>query len=132
MIAFFTHNDQELDHTGSKHVGNIETTRAKLTAVFGEPYEGDGYKTAYEWDIKFLDGTFATIYDWEHRFYKADREMPWHIGGWSGLAIDNVNEALKQHAHPDYVRGWYEHHGLEYHAYKLDSGVNSPVLGWHL
>lgn len=74
--------------------GHVKTTYNKLVEVFGEPhYRGDG-KVTCEWNLRFVDGTIATIYD-----YKCDEtpmgEYEWHIGGYNNFAVKRVTELLK-------------------------------------
>jgi hypothetical protein len=70
--------------------GEIEVTYAQLVSVFGpEHSDGDGYKVQAEWNLKFDDGTYSTIYDYkEGDSYHGEGEgIPkeqvtcWHIGG---------------------------------------------------
>jgi hypothetical protein len=59
------------------------TTRAELTAVFGEPVTYEDSKTTLEWGMRF-GSTIATIYDWkrgEEGTPANNEEMVYHIGG---------------------------------------------------
>ena len=49
---------------GTHGQGAIECPYSQLLAAFGEPSEGDGYKTQAEWTVVTPDGV-ATIYDWK-------------------------------------------------------------------
>ena len=80
--------------------GHIETTRAELTRIFGEPtqYE-EGDKVTLEWGILFEDGTIATIYDWKR--YElgtpTDSELlHWHIGGLTARAVALVKSSISK------------------------------------
>ena len=44
--------------------GEINCSYSLLVARFGEPSEGDGYKTQAEWTVYTPSG-IATIYDWK-------------------------------------------------------------------
>jgi hypothetical protein len=86
---------EEID--GTHLIGEIETTRAELTAILGKPteYEG-GDKVTIEWGIK-LGSTVATIYDWK-RYEEGTPEMhevySYHIGGRDGRALELVKGLL--------------------------------------
>jgi hypothetical protein len=86
---------EEID--GTHLIGEVETTRAELTAILGKPteYEG-GDKVTIEWGIK-MGKTVATIYDWKRYEEGApeQRELyAYHIGGASEKALDLVNTLL--------------------------------------
>jgi hypothetical protein len=100
--------------------GYIKTTYQELCQVFGvENCDGDGgYKVQAEWDLKFADGTYATIYDWKESQAK-EHVTDWHIGGQSNLAVARVQEAVAE------FRAGIVHtpalevnaqHGLEYYG----------------
>ena len=101
-IQFHTHNTKKSIDAGGTHLqGAIETTYAKLKAMFGQPTDGDGYKVDAEWEIEFEDGTIATIYNWKNgKNYNGARGLAktkitnWHIGGHSSKATDKVLELL--------------------------------------
>lgn len=86
--------------------GYIEADYDELVACFGEPTsEGDGYKVDAEWELKFADGTVATIYNWKngHNYLGEDGLPPecitnWHIGGKTARAVERVKDALFDHA----------------------------------
>jgi hypothetical protein len=76
--------------------GCIETTYQKLCEVFGEPtvYDLDSdEKTHAEWDIRFEDGTIATVYDWKNYCDPEDVEE-WMIGGKNRRSVDLVMETI--------------------------------------
>ena len=80
--------------------GHIETTRAELTRVFGEPthYE-EGDKVTLEWGILFEDGTIATIYDWKRYELGTPTDpevLQWHIGGLTARAVDLVKSSISK------------------------------------
>ncbi len=82
--------------------GYIVATRRELEATFGAPLLGEeGNKTTTEWDILFIDGTVATIYDWKRYELgapKMDERITWNIGGTSYLAVERVEDSLLIHA----------------------------------
>jgi len=93
---FITHNDEEVSWKGCSLRGYLEATVDSVTEVFGEPMDGDGYKTTREWHIKFEDGCVATIYDWKEsdRDWESDI-IVWHIGGATNDALWNVDSYLQ-------------------------------------
>lgn len=89
--------------------GEVNASYRTLVDCFGEPGEGDGYKSAFEWRLRFDDGTVATIYDWKSTdLYEPGLGAPdslkhyesfcWHIGGTSKAAVERVREQLARHA----------------------------------
>ena len=88
---------------GSWLQGEITTTYANLVSIFGEPNsDGDGYKVQAEWDIRFEDGTYATIYDWKEgsSYNGPGQGIPpemvtnWHIGGTERAAYYRVSDLI--------------------------------------
>ena len=83
---------------GTHLIGEVKTTRAELTALFGKPIEyGEaGDKVTIEWGIKWGE-TIATIYDWK-RYEEGTPEMNevylYHIGGRDGRALELVKGLL--------------------------------------
>ena len=73
--------------------GYVKTTYDKLVEVFGEPHFFGGDKTTCEWNLKFADGTIATIYDYKE-YSTPMYEYDWHIGGYNQYAVKRVTEAL--------------------------------------
>jgi hypothetical protein len=86
--------------SGTSLQGYIETTKAELVSVFGEPmWSGsDGEKVTIEWGILFEDETLATIYDWK-RYEQGtpanDELMTYNIGGFNIRAVELVKNALE-------------------------------------
>ena len=78
---------------GTSLQGYIEANYWDLVDTFGEPEQGDQYKTQAEWCLKFADGTLATIYDWKQSCKPQD-VTKWNIGGFSILAEDYINKTL--------------------------------------
>jgi hypothetical protein len=71
----------------------------------------DNYKSDAEWQVQFDDGTVATIYNWKNgRNYCGDEGTPthlireWHIGGYSGDAVDLVKTAIRNKTIGDALR----------------------------
>jgi len=102
-MNYKTHNDTNVNAGGTSLVGEITASYAKLTETFGEPMEGDGYKTDAEWEIKFEDGSIATIYNWKdgknycgHSGLKTVNIRDWHIGGFSSGVVNYIKQALRQ------------------------------------
>ena len=95
MTVQFTRPDDWSVADGTFYAGNITTTYAELTEVFG-PDEGPSgdEKTQAEWTILFEDGTVATIYDWKEYGTPVEEVTDWHIGGRSSRAVDLVQAVL--------------------------------------
>lgn len=99
-MNFLTHNDADVTTSGTHLQGYISTSYSKLRGLFGESQSWDGYKTDWEWNIEFEDGTVATIYNWKNGpNYGAHEVTPdmikeWHVGGYSQEALKNVNRIL--------------------------------------
>jgi hypothetical protein len=100
--AEFTKDGVEIN--GTHLQGEITTTREELTKTFGAPSFCDwdsGDKVTIEWELKFSDGTIATIYDYkriecgeEAEPIDLFEEYEWHIGGTSREAVLRVSELL--------------------------------------
>ena len=75
----------------------VTTSYSRLVEVFGEPDIGPNDtgcdKVTCEWDLRFEDGTYATIYDWKE-YDTPFGEYRWHIGGNNYMAGVRVFEAL--------------------------------------
>ena len=85
---------------GSHLQGYIVATYDDLVQVFGAssygPDDTGGDKVTCEWNLKFRDGTVATIYDWKE-VYTPRGEYRWHIGGLNQAAVDRIHEAMGMH-----------------------------------
>jgi len=102
--TFTTHNTcaAPINTNGTSLHGYINATRKQLETVFGAPVEygeddGDG-KVTTTWDIQFVDGTVATLYDWkrdEAGAPEADEIIDWHIGGMGIGSVPKVHEAFR-------------------------------------
>ena len=84
-------------------VGYVAVSYDHLVKAFGKPTSqrpsGDD-KVRICWDIEFVDGTVATIYDWKNygKTIKWVKEnfLEWHIGGNNKNAADKVLAVLKK------------------------------------
>jgi hypothetical protein len=94
--------DSTVDVCMSSLQGYIQSSYTSLVAVFGEPtYLDDDTdeKVNVEWEIRFEDGTIATIYNWKD--YDggaecwADPQYYWHIGGFGQRAVELVSQVLQ-------------------------------------
>ena len=86
-----------MDATEGTHgQGSVWARHEELKALFGEPWEGDGYKTRLEWVILFDDGTCATIYDWKQRGLPVEEVTDWSVGGHTTHAVRLVVDALEK------------------------------------
>jgi hypothetical protein len=94
---------KEIEIAGTFLQGYVETTKAELVSVFGDPIQyADGDKVTIEWGIRFEDGTIATIYDWkryERGTPKDNERMTYNIGGLTPRAVELVNLAIKNNKH---------------------------------
>jgi hypothetical protein len=103
-MSFVTHNHADIGISGSCLQGYIKASYAELRELFGEPTDGDGYKVDAEWDLRFDDGTVATVYNWKDGpSYCGESGTPvpeitdWHVGGNTKRALDSVQIALDLH-----------------------------------
>ena len=85
--------------------GHVKITYKELCAIFGqENNTGDDYKVQAEWQIKFADGIYATIYDYKQGknycgssgISKA-KVTDWHIGGMTKASVSRVMEVIDAH-----------------------------------
>lgn len=92
--AFITHNQERITGIdGTCYQGNMNAPYKILVKVFGEPMEGCTTKTQAEWEIRFEDGTVATIYDWKVQVPK-EEVTQWNIGGRSYTSVAHVIDAV--------------------------------------
>ena len=83
--------------------GEINCPYSMLLSVFGEPEDGDGYKTQAEWTIATPAG-IATIYDWkqgdsyhgEGNGTPVEQIREWSIGGHNKAVMEWIKKAIKQ------------------------------------
>jgi len=102
-MNFKTHNDKEIDSTGTHLQGTINIDYKTLVKAFGEPNGSDGYKSDAEWDLLFDDGTPATIYNYKDGINYLDENgtpvekiTDWHIGGEDEKAVLHIEAVLKE------------------------------------
>lgn len=104
-LQFVTHNNAtEIETGGSCLQGHVTASFSELKAVFGEPHESDEYKSDAGWDLRFGDGTIATIYNWKDGpNYNGKDGTPveqitdWHVGGFDQKAVGHVEVTLQLH-----------------------------------
>lgn len=105
-LKFITHNDDDLiDINGTSYQGTITANYIDLVDVFGDPLDGDNYKTDAEWIVKFTCGEMevvATIYNWKDgKSYCGDDGLDvtdiceWNVGGYDANAFLWVKTALE-------------------------------------
>jgi len=85
-------NQPSTQVTGTHSQGTIRASGPELIRKLGQPQQGDGYKTFFEWTIESENG-IATIYDWKlyasveeavvHLVYH-ESPITWNIGGHNG------------------------------------------------
>lgn len=83
-----------VDANGTHLQGHITCSYDVLHEVFGEPMEGDGYKTQAEWVGK-SGNTVFTIYDWKEDQGAYD-VTNWHIGGYDQKSVEVVHNIVKE------------------------------------
>lgn len=88
---------------GTSLHGYLDTTFDSLVKVFGPPNFDDissDDKVKIEWDIKFNDGTVATIYDYKNYEMSNDevkeKNKDWHIGGHSDDSLKEVVRKMEK------------------------------------
>ena len=84
--------------------GYIDADYKVLVKVFGKAGVGDEYKTDAEWELKFSDGTYATIYNYKDGKNYCGKSglaktqiREWHVGGSSSKAVRCVEAMLAQY-----------------------------------
>jgi hypothetical protein len=82
-MNFKTHHETRMDINGTHLQGYLKSPYDDLLALFGDPMAGDGYKVDAEWNVRFEDGTVATIYN-----YKTGRNYL----GTDGLDVEDITD----------------------------------------
>ena len=99
---------EKFEDTGGTYLqGHIDTTYENIVSELGKQHHnGDDYKTDAEWNIKFEDGTIATLYNWKNgKNYCRDEGLDiediteWNIGGHSPRARDLLFSLLNKSDH---------------------------------
>ena len=85
---------EEINGTGLQ--GYAETSYEALVRAFGEPDRLDDGKVRVEWQLKFPDGTIATIYDWKEYRIPVEQVKIWNIGGKNQDAVRWVQNVLPE------------------------------------
>ena len=100
-FVYTTHNEGNINVSGTSLQGYVEVSFERLVAMFGKPHESDGYKVDAEWDIRLGDGTIATIYNWKngtnycgHEGLPASQMIDWHVGGFNRDVVFKVQQLL--------------------------------------
>jgi hypothetical protein len=77
--------------------GSVYATFDQLVALFGEPFgsSADG-KVQAMWQVKFGDGTIATIYDYKEYDTAVEDVTCWSVGGHSERAEKLVEAILRR------------------------------------
>ena len=98
-----THNDDsDIDDNDTSLMGYMDVSYDRLVELFGEPCDGDGYKTDAEWSIEFDDGTVATIYNWKNGpnyrggYGDIKKIKEWNIGGKNHKAVDKIHKLMPE------------------------------------
>lgn len=100
-MKFTTHNQAHIETSGTYLQGYIQANYIDLVETFGQPFEGDNYKTDAEWNICFEDGTRATIYNYKTGKNYCGAEgldvediKDWNVGGFDKKAVERVLTVL--------------------------------------
>lgn len=104
---FITHNDDDLINiNGTCYQGTLTANYIDIEDTFGEPLEGDNYKTDAEWIVSFSVGdstVVATIYNWKNgKSYCGDDGddvldiCEWNVGGHDPMCVALVEQAIKE------------------------------------
>jgi hypothetical protein len=86
---------------GTSLQGYVNVDYATLVNVFGEPDEGDAYKTDANWSVT-VNGTVCTIYNYKDgvnylgsvRGKQKEYITDWHIGGRTLRSVKLVEGAI--------------------------------------
>jgi hypothetical protein len=83
---------QNITSGGTSRQGTFKGTYREIVEVLGEPNfvseaNGDG-KTQAEWNIKYIDGTVITLYDYKKYNTDVEDVTTWSIGGFDGKSVD--------------------------------------------
>ena len=102
-MKYQTHRDIIIETEGSFFQGYIGADYVDLFNLINSPLMGDAYKVDAEWNIKFEDGTVATIYNWKNgKNYLGDSGLKvhemreWHVGGFSKVALLHVAKVMNK------------------------------------
>jgi hypothetical protein len=111
---FTTHGQVEMNSDespinidGTSLVGEMECSFYDIYDTFGRPHGGDEYKIDAGWDIEFVDGLVATIYNYKNGLnYSSDGTQltditEWHIGGKDKVVVDRIKGMLSTHIDKD-------------------------------
>lgn len=100
-LSFDTHNDTDLESSGTHLQGVVRVSYQDLIRIFGQDTCYDNYKSDAEWVVKFGDGKIATIYNYKDGLnYNGDGGMPkediidWHVGGDSKDVYYRIEEII--------------------------------------
>lgn len=102
-MNFKTHHQTRMDINWTSLQGYIQSPYEDLKKLFGDPMEGDGFKVDAEWNVRFEDGTVATIYNYKtgRNYLGADGLdvediTEWHVGGHTRQAYTHVLAAVTE------------------------------------
>lgn len=86
-------NTPEINTNATSLQGYVETTYDFLKENLGEAVHEDWDKVTCSWEIEFIDGSVATIYDWKTESTPTGK-YHWHIGGHSPSCVEKVQDLL--------------------------------------
>tara|TARA_B100000676_G_C17644993_1_gene613532 strand:- start:152 stop:526 length:375 start_codon:yes stop_codon:yes gene_type:complete len=101
-----THPEGSRLANGTSLTGYIDIGYSALVELFGDPFEGDGYKVDAEWNVEFVDEYdttlgFVTIYNYKDgKNYLAANGLnvedirDWHIGSKSNSDLYMLEDFL--------------------------------------
>jgi hypothetical protein len=100
-MNYQTHNDGDIDISGSRLQAYLYIGYDKLVKALGLPLLGDNDKIDAEWNILFDDNVLATVYNYKTgRSYLGDDGLDvheiteWHIGGHTPEAVEKLLSIL--------------------------------------
>lgn len=82
---------------GTSKQGSVTASYHTLLGLFGKPDPSADPSVRAYWDIRFDDGTVASIYDWEQTAPLEDVTR-WNVGGFAPRALWNVLHVLARQA----------------------------------
>lgn len=80
---------EDVDISGTRKQGKLFASIEEIRRQFGEP--DTGYpKSTYHWQVRFPDGSVATIYDYysKNRHVSETETAEWSVGGRSIEAVE--------------------------------------------
>lgn len=97
-MKYFTHNQLPININSTSYQGIIRVSYDQIVQAFGKPLTEGLDKSDAEWEIRFEDGTIATVYNWKngpsYGGPPAEYIDEWNVGGHSQTAYELVKQTL--------------------------------------